>query len=72
MSRYDSLVGQSFLHGGEHFTIVRCEGAMVLATVERDGRAQQMTIPLAEVLDTLEVPEITVTELPRARVRDDA
>lgn len=67
MSGYDSLVGQSFRHRGERFTIVRCEGATVLATVERAGGAERVTVPLAEALEALEVPEITVTELPHSR-----
>lgn len=63
MSGYDSLVGQAFRRRGVRWTIVRCEGTRVLATA--DGAAPQV-LPLAEVLETLEVPEITVTELPDA------
>jgi hypothetical protein len=67
MSRYDSLVGQSFVRRGARLTIVECEGATVVATMTRNGRIERARVPLAEALDALEVLEITVTELPRAR-----
>jgi hypothetical protein len=67
MSGYDSLVGQSFRRRGERFTIVRCEGAIVRATVQRPTGAESVSVPLAEALEALEVPEITVTELPPSR-----
>lgn len=64
MSSYDSLVGQSFTRNGMRFTIVGCEGAAVTVAVVRDGQVERVRFPLAEVVDALEVTEITVTELP--------
>lgn len=64
MNHYESLVGQSFRRRGVRFTVIKCEGATVLATQPRDGRLERVLVPLSEVLDALEVPEITVTELP--------
>jgi hypothetical protein len=67
MNRYDSLVGQSFRRGGVRYTIVKCEGATVLAGVLRGGQLERVFVPLAQVLDALDVTEIELTELPRAR-----
>ena len=67
MSRYDSLVGQSFRRNGEHLVIVKCEGATVMAEVRRTGGRERVFVSLAQVLEALEVTEINVTELPRAR-----
>jgi hypothetical protein len=64
MSGYDSLVGQTFTRNGIRFTIVKCEGATVMAAVARGGQIERVPVPLAEVLDALAVNEITVTELP--------
>jgi hypothetical protein len=64
MSRYDSLVGQAFTRNGIRFTIVKCEGASVMAAVPRAGQVERVLVPLAEVLDALAVNEIMVTELP--------
>lgn len=68
MSAYDTLVGQRFDRNGTRLTIVECRGGTVLATGE-DG-VERVPVPLAEVLQALEVAEITVTELPRARRQD--
>lgn len=64
MSGYDSLIGQAFRRRGTRWTILSCEGAAVLAVPDGTTAAAPVRVPLAEVLDTLEVPEITVTELP--------
>lgn len=66
-SRYESLVGQSFTRNGARFTVVKCEGATVLAALLSGGRVDRVMVPLADVLNALEVTEITMTELPRER-----
>lgn len=67
MSFYDSLVGQSFRREGRRYTIVQCEGDTVLAAVDGDGRAEHISLSLGDVIDTLEVIEVTLTELPPER-----
>lgn len=67
MSRYDYLVGQSFERRGSRLTIVKCDGSTVIAAMMHGGRVERVMVSLAEVLDALEVTEITVTELPPVR-----
>jgi hypothetical protein len=65
MNAYDSLVGQAFSRNGVRYTVVRVSGATVVAALLRNGRVERVFVPLAEVLDNLEVTQIQVTELPR-------
>lgn len=64
MNRYDNLVGQAFSWQGRRFTVVKCEGATVLAALLRDGCVERVLVPVDQVLDALDVTEITMTELP--------
>lgn len=65
MNAYDSLVGQAFSRNGVRYTVVRVSGATVVAALLRNRRVERVFVPLAEVLDNLEVTQIQVTELPR-------
>ncbi|NBC23387.1 MAG: hypothetical protein GVY21_07935 [Gammaproteobacteria bacterium] len=65
MNAYDSLVGQAFSRNGVRYTVVRVSGATVVAALLRNGRVERVFVPLAEVLDNLEVTQIQVTQLPR-------
>ena len=65
MNAYYSLVGQAFSRNGVRYTVVRVSGATVVAALLRNGRVERVFVPLAEVLDNLEVTQIQVTELPR-------
>lgn len=67
MNRYDSLVGQVFDRNGVRHAIVKCAGATVVAAVWRGGCVERVFVPLSEVLDALDVTEITMTELPKER-----
>ena len=66
MSGYDSLVGQRFHRDGVEYTIVDCRGDAVLAFARQGSEVEEARFPLHEVLDVLEVTEMTVTELPGA------
>ncbi len=67
MSRYDSLVGQTFIRNGVCYSVVKCLGATVVAAQSNGGRVERVFVPLADVLDALDITEVTLTELPRAR-----
>jgi len=67
MNAYDSLVGQAFVRNGVRYTVVRVSGATVVAALLQGGRVERVFVPLAEVLDSLEVTQIQLTELPRER-----
>lgn len=64
MSAYQHLIGASFTRHGTRFTVVKCEGATVIAGFLHNGRVQRMLVPLGEVLKSLDVTEIELTELP--------
>jgi hypothetical protein len=64
MNCNDWLVGQAFTRGGIRYTVAKCHGSTVLAAVLRGGRVERVLVPLTDVLASLEVAEVTVTELP--------
>lgn len=66
MSAYQHLIGQSFNRNGTRFTVIKCEGATVIAGFLQQGRLQRMLVPLGDVLKSLDVTEIEMTELPTA------
>lgn len=66
MSAYQHLIGQSFTRNGTRFTVIKCEGATVIAGFLHKGRLQRMLVPLGDVLKSLDVTEIEMTELPTA------
>ena len=65
MSRYDSLVGQVFVRNGVRYTVVKCHDATVVAAMLQGHRVQRVFVPLAHVLQCLDITEITLTELPQ-------
>ncbi|MEQ8857638.1 MAG: hypothetical protein RIC56_03245 [Pseudomonadales bacterium] len=67
MNGYDTLVGQSFTRGGVRYTVIKCMGATVVAGLLHGRRVERVFVPLADVLDALEITEIQMTELPVAR-----
>lgn len=64
MSAYQHLIGQSFNRNGIRFTVVKCEGTTVIAGFLHKGRLQRMLVPLGDVLNSLDVTEVEMTELP--------
>lgn len=66
MSGYDFLVGQRFVRNGVRYCVVKCLGATVVAAQLAGDRVDRVFVPLAEVLEALEITEVTVSELPRA------
>ncbi|MDZ7670327.1 MAG: hypothetical protein U5Q16_13265 [Gammaproteobacteria bacterium] len=65
MNAYDSLVGQAFTRNGVRYTVIRVTGATIVAAMLCGGRVERVFVPLADVLDALEVTQITLTELPQ-------
>ncbi|MAT84648.1 MAG: hypothetical protein CMQ43_09025 [Gammaproteobacteria bacterium] len=64
MNAYDFLIGQAFTRNGVRYTIVKVTGATVVAAMLCGSRVERVFVPLADVLDALEVTRIDVTELP--------
>ena len=69
MNAYDFLIGRAFTRNGVRYTIVKVTGATVLAAMLCGSRVERVFVPLADVLDALEVTRIDVTELPEERPR---
>lgn len=58
---YEHLVGQDFLRNGVRHTVVKCVGATVVAAYFERNKVHRTLVRLAEVLDALEVTEISMT-----------
>ena len=54
INNYKHLIGQSFCRNGIHFTVVKCEGATVLAAFLENRRMTRILVPLSDVLDSLD------------------
>ena len=64
MNPYEHLVGQDFLRNGVRHTVVKCVGATVVAAYLERNKVHRTLVRLAEVLDALEVTEISMTVPP--------
>ena len=64
VNAYEQLIGQSFVRFGTRFTIVKCIGTAVIAACLHNQQVKRLLVPLADVLNSLDVPEIEMTELP--------
>ncbi len=64
VNTYQHLIGQSFTRNGTRLTVVKCEGATVIAAFLQNRRVQRMLVPLDTVLASLEVAEPELTKQP--------
>jgi transposase len=58
---YDHLVGQHFARNGVRYTVVKCVGSTAITAYLRDNRIYRVVMRLSDVLDLLEVTEISIT-----------
>lgn len=65
MNAHEFLIGQAFTRNGVRHTILEVSGATVVAAMLTSSSTERVSVPLADVLDALEVTRIDVTELPR-------
>ncbi len=61
MNPYDHLVGQHFVRDGVRYTVVKCVGSTAITAYLRDNRVYRVVMRLSDVLDLLEVTEISIT-----------
>ncbi|MCZ6854506.1 MAG: hypothetical protein O7G86_11365 [Gammaproteobacteria bacterium] len=57
MNTYEDLIGQSFTRHGTRYTVVKCNGASVIAAFLQNLRVHRMMVPLVDVLALLDDPE---------------
>ncbi len=65
MSFSDNLIGRLFSWGGVNFLIVEVDSDNVIAVCRNEhGRLERVRTPTARVLQTLDVIEVTLSEVP--------
>ncbi len=60
VNEYEHLIGQSFTRHGTRFTVVKCNGASVVAAFFENQRVHRMMVPLVDVLALLDDPEVMI------------
>ena len=61
MNAYENLIGQSFTRYGTRFTVVKCNGATVIAAFMQNQRVHRIMVPLVDVLALLDDTEAVET-----------
>ncbi len=67
VNAYENLIGQSFTRHGTRFTVVKCNGATVIAAFMQNQRVHRMMVPLVDVLALLDAAEAMETPSTLAR-----